>query len=87
VSEIKIAENIDDLIEKEKKALAKEYFDDIWSDIQAEDLGTDLIVEVFVHQALERLASEKGVEQVSRLIAYFKNLDEMGILPAERTLQ
>jgi len=87
VSKTNTTENLDDLIEKEKKALAKEYFKDIWSDIQVEDLGTDLVVEVFVHEALERLASEKGVEQVTRLIAHFKNLDEMGILPAERTLQ
>lgn len=87
MSNLSISENIDDLIEKEKKALAKEYFDDIWSDIQAESLDTELIAEVFVQQTLERLANEKGMEEASRLIAYFKNMDELGILPSQRTLQ
>ncbi len=82
-----IPENLDDLIEKEKKALAREYFCDIWADIQAEDLGTDLIVEVFVQEAIERLVTERGSEEASRLITHFKNLDELGILSLPRTLQ
>ena len=82
-----IPENLDDMIDREKRALVKEYFSDIWSDIQAEDLGTDLIVEVFIQEAIEKLANEKGTEEVSRLISHFKNLDELGILPVQRTLQ
>lgn len=82
-----IPENLDDLIQREKKALAKEYFADIWEDIQAEDLGTDLIVEVFVQEAIERLATERGIEEVSKLISHLKNLDELGILSLQRTLQ
>ena len=82
-----IPDNLDDLIDQEKRALAKEYFSDIWSDIQAENLGTELIVEVFIQEAIERLANEKGMEEASRLITHFKNLDELGILPLQRTLQ
>lgn len=82
-----IPENIEDLIDQEKKALAKEYFSDIWSDIQAENLGTELIVEVFIQEAIERLANEKGLEQASKLISHFKNMDELGTLPVQRTLQ
>lgn len=82
-----IPDNLDDLIEREKKALAKEYFSDIWTDIKDENLETELVVEVFVQEALERLANEKGMEQASKLITHFKNLDELGILPAERTIQ
>ena len=82
-----IPENIDDLIDQEKKALAKEYFSDIWSDIQAENLGTELVVEVFIQEAIERLANEKGLEQASKLISHFKNMDELGTLPVQRTLQ
>lgn len=83
----KIPDNLDDLIDQEKRALAKEYFSDIWTDIQAENLGTDLIVEVFIQEAIERLANEKGMEQASKLISHFKNLDELGVLPLQRTLQ
>ncbi len=82
-----IPDNLDDLIDQEKRALAKEYFSDIWSDIQAENLGTELIVEVFIQEAIERLANEKGMEEASKLITHFKNLDELGILPLQRTLQ
>lgn len=82
-----IPDNLDELIDQEKRALAKEYFSDIWSDIQAENLGTDLVVEVFVQEAIERLANEKGLEQASKLITHFKNMDELGILPLQRTLQ
>ncbi len=82
-----IPENLDDLIDQEKRALAKEYFSDIWADIQAENLGTELIVEVFVQEAIERLANEKDMEEASKLISHFKNMDELGILPVQRTLQ
>lgn len=82
-----IPDNLDDLIDQEKRALAKEYFSDIWADIQAENLGTHLIVEVFIQEAIERLANEKGMEEASKLITHFKNLDELGILPLQRTLQ
>lgn len=84
---INIPDNLDDLIDQEKRALAKEYFSDIWTDIQAENLGTQLIVEVFIQECIERLASEKGMEEASKLITHFKNLDELGILPLQRTLQ
>ena len=82
-----IPENLDDLIDQEKRELAKEYFSDIWTDIQAENLGTDLIVEVFIQEAIERLANDRGTEEVSKLISHFKDLDELGILPVQRTLQ
>ncbi len=82
-----IPENLDDLIDQEKRALAKEYFSDIWTDIQVENLGTKLIVEVFVQEAIERLANENGTEEASRLITHFKHMDELGILPVQRTLQ
>lgn len=82
-----IPDNLDDLIEQEKRALAKEYFSDIWADIQAENLGTELIVEVFIQEAIERLANEKGMDEASKLITHFKNLDELGVLPIQRTLQ
>lgn len=83
----KIPENLDDLIDQEKRALAKEYFADLWADIQVENLGTEMIVEVFVQEAIEHLANEKGSEEASKLISHFKNMDELGILPLQRTLQ
>lgn len=83
----KTADNLDDLIDQEKRALAKEYFSDIWAEIQVENLDTELIVEVFMQEAIERLANERGSEEVSRLIAHFKDMDELGILPVQRTLQ
>lgn len=87
MTSINIPDNLDDLIDQEKRALAKEYFSDIWTDIQAENLGTHLIVEVFIQEAIERLAFEKGMDEASKLITHFKNLDELGILPLQRTLQ
>lgn len=82
-----IPQNLDALIEKEKKALAREYFMDLWDEIELENLETELIVEVFVQESLEKLAKEKGMEKASRLISYFKDMDELGILPSRHTLQ
>jgi len=82
-----IPENLDDLIDQEKRSLAKEYFADAWAEVQVENLGTDLVAEVFIQEIIERLAIERGSEEASKLIKHFKNLDEMGILPLQRTLQ
>jgi hypothetical protein len=87
VSSTNTPQNLDDLIEKEKKALAREYFSEIWADIKIENLETELIAEVFVQEALERLADENGLEKASKLITYFKDMDELGVLPVQRTLQ
>ena len=82
-----IPENLDELIAREKRALIREYFEDVWTELKNEGLETPVIVETFVEAALDRLANESGSEEASRLIAHIKNLEEMGFLPADRTIQ
>ena len=80
-------ENIDDLIEKEKRALAEECFREVWSELFDEGVDSAVIAEVFVESALKQLVIERGNERASKLLAHFRELDEMGFLPSSRTLQ
>lgn len=87
VKNTEIPENLEELIEQEKRSLAKEYFTDAWSEVQIENLGTELVAEVFIKETIDRLATERGNEEASKLIAHIKELDEMGILSSGHTLQ
>lgn len=80
-------DNIDELIEKEKRALALECFREVWSELSEEGIDSAVIAEVFVESALKQLVLEKGNQRASELLAHFRELDEMGFLPSTRTLQ
>lgn len=80
-------DNIDELIEKEKRALALECFREVWSELSEEGIDSAVIAEVFVESALKQLVLERGNQRASELLAHFRELDEMGFLPSTRTLQ
>lgn len=81
------ADDIDTLIENEKRALAEECFREVWNELTDEGIDANIIAEVFVEAALKRLVDERGNDQASKLISHFKELDEMGFLPSNRTIQ
>ena len=83
-----ITENDDlkSLIEREKRNLADEYFNEIWEAAQEDGIDGNIMAEAFIEGALSKLSEENSVE-VSRLIAHFKELDEMGLLRGTRTIQ
>ena len=82
-----IPENIDELIEKEKRSLAGEYFEEAWQGMQQDGLSADIVAEVYIDLALKKLISEKGGSEASKLIAHFKQMDDMGFIPATGTIQ
>ena len=82
-----IPEDIDILINNEKRALVEECFLEVWTELTEEGIDPAVIAEIFVEAALKRLVREKGNEHASRLLAHFRELDEMGFLPPTRTLQ
>jgi len=82
-----IPKNLDELIEQEKRSLAAEYFEEAWLEMRDDGLNAKLIAEVFMDLALKKLINEKGDQEASRMIAHFKELDDMGFIPANRTIQ
>ncbi len=82
-----IGEDLDTLIENEKRALIEQCFREVWAELTDEDIEPGLVAEVFAEATLKRLAKERGGEKASKLIAHLIELDEMGFLPPERTLQ
>ena len=82
-----VSQDIDTLIENEKRALVEECFREVWAELTEEAIDPALIAETFIESALKRLVVERGNEQASKLLAHFRELDEMGFLPSTRTLQ
>jgi hypothetical protein len=83
----RIPKNLDDLIEKEKRSLAGEYFEEAWMEMREDGLSARLIAEVYIDLALKKLVVENGDAEASKLLAHFRKLDEMGFIPASHTLQ
>lgn len=79
--------NIEELIQNEMRALAGEYFEDVWNEVLAEDLDIQLVAEVFIERVLKKIAKERGEDCASKLVSHFHKMDEMGFLPEARVLQ
>lgn len=79
--------DLSELIEQEKRALARECFNEMWDELTDEHLGPEMIAEECVEAALQRLVAERGEHVATKLISHFKQLDEMGLLPENRSLQ
>ena len=75
------------LIENEKRSITEQYFHDAWSELTDHDFEPDMIAEVFIEIALKQLVAERGYERASKLLSHLNELDKMGILPNNRTLQ
>ena len=75
------------LIENEKRELVRERFHETWEELGLEDIEPDMIAEIFIDAALKRLISERGGKEASKLIAHFKELDEIGFLSERHTIQ
>ncbi|MEM9279851.1 MAG: hypothetical protein AAGA76_14885, partial [Pseudomonadota bacterium] len=64
-----VPEDIDALIENEKRSLVEECFREVWTELTDEGIDPSVVAEVFVESALKRLVSERGDEQASKLLA------------------
>lgn len=82
-----VPKNIDELIDQEMRALAGEYFEDIWKDIELEDLDIQMVAEVFIEKTLKKIVAERGEACASKLVSHFHAMDEIGFLPDARILQ
>ncbi|MEM7067804.1 MAG: hypothetical protein AAF478_02890 [Pseudomonadota bacterium] len=80
-------EDLDLLIENEKRSLIEEYFTDAWNELSEEGIDPKLVAEVFTEFTLRNLAKERDGASVSALLSHLNELDQMGFLPAGRTLQ
>ena len=80
-------DNLKLVIEKEMRALAGEYLDDVWEEMEEAKLDLDIVAEVFIGRVLAKVASSRGEETASRIVEHFSRLDEMGTLGGQPTLQ
>lgn len=81
------AQELEELILQEKKAVARELIDQAWDDALAEEIETNIIAELCIDMALEKLASSGNTADVNRLIKHFKSLNELGFIPSNTTMQ
>ena len=87
VTKSKAQTDLQTFIDKEMRALAGEYFEELWEEIEETNLDLDVIGEVMIGRILGKIASSKGEESASKLVAHFSQLNEMGVLAGERVLQ
>ncbi len=80
-------DKLDVLIEKEKRAYAREYFREIWESAVDEGIDEEILAEALVEGALDELFIRFGAGEASKLIAQLKQMDELGLFPAGKTLQ
>ena len=84
---VKPSASLKRLIENEKRELVRECFRETWEELRLEDIEPDLIAENFIDAALKQLICERGGQNATRLIAHFKELDEIGVLSERHTIQ
>jgi len=80
-------DKLDALIEREKRAYAREYFCEVWENALEEGIDPEILAEAMIEGALSELAVKNGASEASRLIDQLKELDKLGLFPANRTLQ
>lgn len=80
-------EELNAFLEKEMRALAGEYFEELWEEIEETGLDMDIIAEVLIERILSKIAISQGEENASRLVAHVSKMAEMGILTGHRVLQ
>ena len=87
VSKTKTNNDLQDFIDKEMRALAGEYFEELWEEIEDANLDIDVIGEVLIEKILGKIAASKGEAAASKLVTHFSKMDEMGVLAGQRVLQ
>ena len=75
------------LIRNQMRAVAGEYFDEVWTELRAEQVDIELIGQVFVERAVSKIASECGDEQARLMIARLQEMDRLGYPPENYILQ
>jgi len=80
-------EELEQLILHEKKALSREFIEQAWEEAASEDIDTNLIAEICINIALEKLASSGNLTDINRFLKHVKNLDEVGLMRSHTTLQ
>ncbi len=87
MSKNKAQQDLHAFIDKEMRALAGEYFEELWEEIEESNLDLDVIGEVLIERILGKIVASKGEESASKLVMHFSKLDEMGVLAGQRVLQ
>ena len=80
-------DKLEQLIAQEKRAYAREAFQEFWDGATNEGIEADILAEIAVETALNELSHAQGRVKVSRLITQFKKMDELGLFPASKTMQ
>ena len=87
VTKSKAQTDLQSFIDKEMRALAGEYFEELWEEIEEANLDVDVIGEVMIGRILGKIAISKGEDSASKVVAHFAQLNEMGVLAGDRVLQ
>lgn len=83
----KQTDNMSALIRNQMRTIAGEYFDEVWTELRAEQVDIDLIGQVFAEKAVSKIASECGEEQARLMIARLQEIDKLGFPPENYVLQ
>lgn len=80
-------DNLDILIEQEKRAFAREHFFEMWDMAIADGVEAEILAEAIVEGALGELIKASGKSRAGVLIKKLEEMNELGMFPAFRTLQ
>ena len=80
-------EELDALIEEEKKRVALEYFQEAWSSAVQEGIEPNILAESAVFAAFSQLGAAEGDEVVGDFISGLPALHESGFFLLDRKLQ
>ena len=81
------SENLDRLIEKEKRTLTETYCLEVWEELADEGIDPVFIAEIAIQSSLQQLIESRGSAEASRLLDHFRELDAMGLISLRQTLQ
>lgn len=80
-------EELDALIEEEKKRVALEYFQEAWSSAIQEGIEPQILAESAVYAALSQLGEAEGDDKVGEFISDLPSHHESGQFMLHRKLQ
>ena len=80
-------DELDALIEEEKKRVAQEYFQDAWSSAVQEGIEPAILAESAIFAIMRQLGETEGDAAVSELIDALPDLQECGQFLTDKKLQ
>ena len=75
------------IIEKEMRSLARDYFDELWNELEEANLDASVIGEALIERILEKVASQQGEASASKIVSHIAELEQLGTLCGPRILQ